>query len=206
MRPAGALSLAAVNLPNKITLARILACPVVAGLILLEPLWARIAAFVLFLLAAFSDIYDGALARRSRRITRFGKLADPIADKLLIAVTLVPLAVLDELSGWLVLLVLGRELLITLFRRFALSRGRVISASRLGKAKTLSQNWLVGTVLFARILEVIARPGGAGWAATLERVARVSVQALVWIVVVLTLLSMADYLYRNRTLTAGEPA
>jgi CDP-diacylglycerol--glycerol-3-phosphate 3-phosphatidyltransferase len=195
------------NLPNKITFARILACPVLAGLILLAPLGARVAAFVLFLLAAFSDVYDGILARRSRRITAFGKLADPLADKLLIAATLIPLGWLGEIPLWVVLLVLLRELVITLFRRFALSRGRVISASPLGKAKTLSQNWLVGTVLAARILDrVLAGPGPSRWVQLLERVARASVEVLIWVVVVLTLLSLADYLYRNRALVVGEPA
>jgi len=196
-----------VNLPNRITLARITACPVVALLILQEPLWARVAAFVLFLLAAFSDVYDGALARRSRRITRFGKLADPLADKLLLTFTFLPLAILGELPWWVVLLVLGREVAITLFRRFALSRGRVISASSLGKAKTLSQNWLVGTVLFARILQVpLAGPEPDPWLRLLETAARVSVHALLWIVVALALLSLADYLYRNRALMLREPA
>jgi CDP-diacylglycerol--glycerol-3-phosphate 3-phosphatidyltransferase len=195
------------NLPNQITFARILACPVLAGLILLAPLGARVAAFVLFLLAAFSDVYDGILARRSRRITAFGELADPLADKLLIAATLIPLGWLGEIPLWVVLLVLLRELVITLFRRFALSRGRVISASPLGKAKTLSQNWLVGTVLAARILDrVLAGPGPSRWVQLLERVARASVEVLIWVVVVLTLLSLADYLYRNRALVVGEPA
>jgi CDP-diacylglycerol--glycerol-3-phosphate 3-phosphatidyltransferase len=195
------------NLPNKITFARILACPVLAALILLAPLGARVAAFVLFLLAAFSDVYDGILARRSRRITAFGELADPLADKLLIAATLIPLGWLGEIPLWVVLLVLLRELVITLFRRFALSRGRVISASPLGKAKTLSQNWLVGTVLAARILDrVLAGPGPSRWVQLLERVARASVEVLIWVVVVLTLLSLADYLYRNRALVVGEPA
>jgi CDP-diacylglycerol---glycerol-3-phosphate 3-phosphatidyltransferase len=162
---------------------------------------------VLFLLAAFSDVYDGALARRSRRITRFGKLADPLADKLLLTFTFLPLAILGELPWWVVLLVLGREAAITLFRRFALSRGRVISASSLGKAKTLSQNWLVGTVLFARILQVpLAGPEPDPWLRLLETAARVSVHALLWIVVALALLSLADYLYRNRALMLREPA
>ena len=193
--------------PNRITVARILACPLLAALIFLGPLWARVAAFVLFLLAALSDVYDGALARRSRRITPFGKLADPIADKLLLAVTFVPLAILGELPVWLVVIVLGRELVITLFRRHALSRGRVISASPLGKAKALSQNWLVGTALFARILEVPLRGGGApDWIAVLDRIAEVSVQALVWIVLALTLLSLGDYLYRNRALMIRRTA
>jgi CDP-diacylglycerol--glycerol-3-phosphate 3-phosphatidyltransferase len=194
------------NLPNKITFARILACPVLAGFILLDPLWARVTAFVLFLLAAFSDLYDGMLARRSRRITAFGKLADPLADKLLIAVTMIPLGWLRAIPLWVVLLVLLRELAITLFRRFALSRGRVISASPLGKAKTLSQNWLVGTVLAARILNrVLQGSAAAGWV-VLDRVARVSTEVLIWIVVALTLLSLADYFFRNRALMLRETA
>ncbi|MFN2433419.1 MAG: CDP-diacylglycerol--glycerol-3-phosphate 3-phosphatidyltransferase [Gemmatimonadota bacterium] len=195
------------NLPNGITVARISACPLIAALILLDPLAARIAAFVLFLLAAFSDVFDGLLARRSRRITRFGKLWDPLADKLLAAATFFPLALVHELPLWLAFLVLGRELLITLFRRYALARGRVIAASPLGKAKTLSQNWLAGTALALRILAAALPPEGvAGWARALDRAGRVSADLLVWVVVVLTLFSLADYLYRNRALMAGEPA
>lgn len=195
------------NLPNRITLARVIACPVLAALILLDPLPARIAAFILFLAAAFSDVYDGILARRAGRITRFGKLADPIADKLLIAVTLIPLAALGELSLWLALLVLLRELVITLFRRFALARGRVISASPLGKAKTLSQNWLVGTALVERIADVLrGRPDPGEAFLWLDQAAELMVGALIWIVVVLTLLSLFDYLYRNRALMVREAA
>lgn len=194
------------NLPNGITLARIVASPILGLLVLLEPLPARIAAFVTFLAAAFSDVFDGILARRSRRITRFGKIWDPLADKLLLAVTFLPLAWLGELPVWLVAVVLGREVAITAFRRYALARGRVISASPLGKAKTLSQNWLVGLVLAVRVMEAGVRPADGGWPATLDRLTRSSVEALIWVVVALTLLSLVDYLYRNRALLAGEPA
>jgi CDP-diacylglycerol--glycerol-3-phosphate 3-phosphatidyltransferase len=188
--------------PNRITVARILACPALAALILLDPLGARFGAFVLFLVAAFSDVYDGVLARRSRSVTPFGKIWDPIADKLLLAVTLVPLAVLGELPLWLVLIVLGREVVITAFRQFALARGRLIAASPLGKAKTLSQNLLVGTALFARVLEagVVRRDGG--WAEALDGAADAATAALVWVVAALTVLSFADYLIRNRALIA----
>jgi CDP-diacylglycerol--glycerol-3-phosphate 3-phosphatidyltransferase len=188
--------------PNRITVARILACPALAALILLDPLGARFGAFVLFLVAAFSDVYDGVLARRSRSVTPFGKIRDPIADKLLLAVTLVPLAVLGELPLWLVLIVLGREVVITAFRQFALARGRLIAASPLGKAKTLSQNLLVGTALFARVLEagVVRRDGG--WAGALDGAADAATAALVWVVAALTVLSFADYLIRNRALIA----
>ncbi|HEY7529181.1 MAG TPA: CDP-diacylglycerol--glycerol-3-phosphate 3-phosphatidyltransferase [Gemmatimonadota bacterium] len=189
--------------PNRITVARILACPALGALILLDPLAARFGAFVLFLLAAFSDVYDGVLARRSRTVTPFGKIWDPLADKLLLAVTLVPLGVLGELPVWLVLLVLGREVGITAFRRYALARGRLIAASPLGKAKTLSQNLLVGTVLFARVLAPgAARRDAGGWPDTLEGAAAAAAAALVWVVAALTVLSFADYLIRNRALIA----
>lgn len=188
--------------PNRITVARILACPALAALILLDPLGARFGAFVLFLVAAFSDVYDGVLARRSRSVTPFGKIWDPIADKLLLAVTLVPLAVLGELPLWLVLIVLGREVVITAFRQFALARGRLIAASPLGKAKTLSQNLLVGTALFARVLEAGVARRDAGWAGALDGAAGAATAALVWVVAALTVLSFADYLIRNRALIA----
>ena len=189
--------------PNRITVARIVACPALAALILLDPLGARVGAFVLFLVAAFSDVYDGVLARRSRSVTPFGKIWDPIADKLLLAVTLVPLAILAELPLWLILLVLGREVVITAFRQYALSRGRLIAASSLGKAKTLSQNLLVGTVLFARVLDAGALRGSrGGWPEALDGAAGATAAALVWIVAALTILSLADYLVRNRALIA----
>lgn len=120
----------------------------------------RIAAFALFLAAALSDLWDGHLARKRNQVTTFGKIVDPLADKLLLVATLVPLYIVMsdrlELAGlplfgaiplWTVIVFLGRELLITVLRFFAANRGDVVAARGLGKRKALSQNIFIGAAI-----------------------------------------------------------
>ncbi len=148
------------NLPNAITVARIFAAPVIFFLILGGGFGQLLLAFVLFVTAAVSDLWDGYLARRRGQITDFGKLADPIADKLLVVSTFVPFYVVSLREGaatdlavvpwwgtlplWVLLVVLGREFLITVFRGFAKQKGVVIPAGREGKYKALIQNLFIG--------------------------------------------------------------
>ncbi|MGH7573425.1 MAG: CDP-diacylglycerol--glycerol-3-phosphate 3-phosphatidyltransferase, partial [Gemmatimonadota bacterium] len=149
------------NTPNKITVGRIAVTPVIAALIYQDGLVERWLAFFVFVAAAVSDVVDGRLARDKGEITRFGQLLDPIADKLLVLVTFIPLFGIGLLPLWLVLLVLGREIVITIFRRYALSRGEVIAARGWGKSKALVQNWFVGSLLVLRI-NLGYRPSGSG--------------------------------------------
>jgi phosphatidylglycerophosphate synthase len=184
-----------VNLPNAITVGRIFAAPAVAWLAL-SPTWpTRLAAFLLFLAAAITDYYDGKLARSRGLVTDLGRWLDPLADKLLLACTILPMYVLqapphDVLGGWtaaggawalealpfrtplgivalpfwVVVLVLGREVFMTIFRQAALARGVVISAIGPAKWKTGFQWTWVGSALFwfsaALLLEK------TGWPAT----------------------------------------
>ena len=160
-----------VNLPNLVTSGRILAAPLVTVLLLQPRPLPRILAFVLFLVAALSDLWDGHLARSRDQVTAFGKIVDPLADKLLLVSTLVPLYVVMsnqlELAGlplfdaiplWVVIILLGRELLITALRFIAARRGRVVAARGLGKRKALVQNIFIG----AAILWVAFRTPGFG--------------------------------------------
>lgn len=151
------------NLPNGITIARILAAPIVSALILSARFELRILAFVIFIVAAVSDVWDGYLARSRGLITDFGKLADPIADKLLIFATFIPIYIVSHRPGaadvlpvvpywktlplWVVIVVLGREVLITAFRMFAKGRGVVIPAGKEGKYKTVFQNVFIGSTI-----------------------------------------------------------
>ena len=120
----------------------------------------RLLAFVVFLVAALSDLWDGYLARSRGQVTSVGKIIDPIADKLLLVATLVPLYVVMsrqlELAGlplfgriplWAVIVLLGRELLITLLRFLAVRRGSVVAARGLGKRKALAQNIFIGAAI-----------------------------------------------------------
>lgn len=193
--------------PNKITIARIAVTPILAWLIYQDGLAERWIAFGLFVVAAVSDVVDGRLARSRMEITRFGQLLDPVADKLLVLVTLVPLYGIGLLPLWLVILVLAREAIITAFRRFATGRGVVIAASGWGKSKALVQNWFVGSVLVLRIDLGYVENGASGPA--LEHwlgYTRAVIDVGFWFVVVLTLLSLFDYLWSHRGLWLGRPA
>jgi CDP-diacylglycerol---glycerol-3-phosphate 3-phosphatidyltransferase len=163
------------NLPNAITIARVLLAAVVAPLLLADSFTLRIAAFVVFLVAAFSDLWDGYLARSRGLVTDFGKLMDPLADKLLLAATFLPFYVLDHWAEpetpfpwfgytfplWILLVIFGRELFITLFRAWAARRDVVIAAGRSGKIKAVFQNIFIGAVIVWYALHAQAR--AAGW-------------------------------------------
>jgi CDP-diacylglycerol---glycerol-3-phosphate 3-phosphatidyltransferase len=218
-----------VNLPNAITAVRIVAAPVVA-LLTLWPSWpGRMAAFALFLAAAITDYYDGKLARTRGLVTDLGRLLDPIADKLLLAATFIPMFILQApphdvlgsvtaaggfmglealpfrtplglvpLPFWVVAVVLGRELFMTVFRQAALWRGVVIAAIGPAKWKTGFQWTWVGTALFwFSAALILAR---VRWPSSVE----VPVADFIGIVgtvamcgaVVLTLYSLALYIRR----------
>jgi CDP-diacylglycerol---glycerol-3-phosphate 3-phosphatidyltransferase len=129
------------NLPNALTVLRIVMVPLFGWLLLShggdDTAW-RIAAFVCFVAAMLTDRFDGEIARRRGLVTNFGKIADPIADKALTGTAFVGLSLLGELSWWVTAVVLGRELAITLIR-FVVIRYGVIAASRGGKLKTVLQ-------------------------------------------------------------------
>jgi len=130
------------NIANALTMLRLFLVPVFVYLLLAPgpdgPLGWRVAALAVFLVASITDSVDGELARRRGLITDFGKITDPIADKALIGAALIGLSVLDELSWWVTVLVLGRELGVTLLRFWVIRHG-VIPASRGGKLKTVLQ-------------------------------------------------------------------
>jgi CDP-diacylglycerol--glycerol-3-phosphate 3-phosphatidyltransferase len=136
------------NLPNLLTLLRIVMIPFFWYLLMYdggENAATRVAATVVFVVAAITDWLDGWLARRQGLVTTFGKIADPLADKALTGVALIGLSVLDELWWWVTILIISREVGVTLIRFGVLKHG-VIPASRGGKAKTLFQ--MVGITLF----------------------------------------------------------
>lgn len=179
--------------------------PIIAALIYQDGLVERWLAFFVFVVAAVSDVIDGRLARGKGEITRFGQILDPIADKLLVLVTFVPLFGIGLLPLWLVLLVLGREIVITIFRRVALGQGELIAASGWGKSKALVQNWFIGSLLVLRINLGYDETGGSlfgHWLGYTREVVGVSF----WFVVVLTVLSLVDYLVKYRDVLSGARA
>jgi CDP-diacylglycerol---glycerol-3-phosphate 3-phosphatidyltransferase len=204
------------TLPNIITLARIAVCPVLFFLALAQGTAARYAAFALFIAAALSDIWDGYIARKHGLITDMGKLLDPLADKLLLVVTFVPFYIIshrageanripfwDDMPMWVLVVIFGRELFITLFRQWAQQRGVVIAAGKSGKFKAAFQNIFIGALLlWYPLVESANRHGWRvrGWWPAVETGLGGIIGVSLAVALVLTVYSMVDYLWSYRSL------
>jgi CDP-diacylglycerol--glycerol-3-phosphate 3-phosphatidyltransferase len=212
------------TLANILTLARILLAPVIALLPFIQGYGPKLVAFVVFLAAAISDIYDGKLARSRQEITDLGKLLDPLADKLLLLATLIPIYWITNfrmreyeipwwgsLPLWVFVLLMGREVFMTGLRTWAKRRGVVIAAAGAGKLKTIIQDIFIGaTILWFAWRDLAAARGWRrGWAGDLwDRIHGGVVAVTLAVAVLLTLYSLAVYLYRYRGLfrSATPPA
>ncbi len=202
-----------ITLPNIITFARIAACPVIFFLAISPQLTARIWAFALFVAAGLSDVWDGYLARRYDLITDSGKLLDPLADKLLLVATFVPFYIVSH-SGrdvdlipwwgamplWVIVVIFGRELFMTVFRGYAARRGVVIPAGKSGKRKALFQALFVGGLLLWYPLRMYAEARGwsGGFWAFWTQFHGAWVGIMLGLAIVLTVYSMVDYLWSYR--------
>lgn len=204
------------TLPNILTVARIAITPVVALLPFIEGYWPKIACFVIFIAAAITDIVDGHLARRNNQVTDLGKILDPLADKLLLLATLVPIwwisqqrhdlydiPVWGSIPLWVLVLMLGREVAMTVFRRWAQLRGVVIAAQGPGKLKTVFQSMFIGgTIAWFAFRNAIKPMGWEKDRAALwwNQFHGGFVAATLAIALVLTIYSFVVYLYRYRGL------
>ncbi len=163
-----------INVPNLLTVARILAVPVIVVALLGETEHGDTLAAAVFALAALTDGLDGYIARSRGSVTTFGKLMDPLADKLLIVAALVSLVSLGRLAAWVAMVIIAREVAVTVLRSVAAERGVIIAASWLGKAKT--------TLQVAAVFALIA-----------FEPAPLAVDLLVYAAVAMTVISGADY-------------
>ena len=168
-----------VNLPNVLTMLRILAVPVIVVALLDETPNGDALAAAVFALAAATDGLDGYIARSRGAITTFGKLMDPLADKLLVTAALVALVSLDRLAAWVAMVIIAREFAVTGLRVIAAERGVVIAASWLGKVKTVLQ--------IAAVIALIATNPAPWW-----------VDGLVYAAVAATVISGLDYFFGLR--------
>jgi CDP-diacylglycerol---glycerol-3-phosphate 3-phosphatidyltransferase len=168
------------NIPNGLTTVRIVLVPLFAWMLLAHPdrpVW-RVLTAAVFTLAILTDTLDGHLARKHNLVTRFGKLADPIADKALTGTALICLSVIDELPWWITIVILVREWGITVMR-FAMLRYGVMAAGRGGKIKTVFQ--AVAIILYLLPLAAVA-----SWASIVAAV-------VMWVALILTVVSGLDY-------------
>jgi CDP-diacylglycerol--glycerol-3-phosphate 3-phosphatidyltransferase len=170
------------NLPNKLTVLRVLLVPIFVFFLLQadkHPAFQWIA-LVIFIAACLTDTADGQIARKYNLVTDFGKFMDPLADKLLVCSALVCLVELERLPAAIVIVILSREFIISGFRLVAAEKGRVIAAGMWGKIKTVFQ--MIMTILL--IADIDALKGIAVFA--------------MWAALALTIISLVDYLYKNR--------
>lgn len=173
------------NLPNKLTMGRIVAIPVFIVVFLMGY---KYAAAIIFILAALTDMLDGHIARKHNLVTNFGKLMDPLADKLLVMSALICLVQVGYVPGWMVVVILGREFIITGMRQVAAAQGIVIAAGTTGKIKTITQmiaipllimeNWPFSLLGFNLPMDII----------------------FLWIALAMTIISGIEYIAKNRKL------
>ena len=175
------------NLPNALTVFRILLVPVLVVVLLSELERGDLLAAAIFATASLTDAVDGHLARTRKEITTFGKLMDPVADKLLILAALVSLVQLGRLAAWVAMVIIAREFAVTVSRMAASQQGLVISAGAWGKAKT--------SVQVAAVFFLIAVDGSPLW-----------LDLLVFATVAITIVSGIDYFFGLRRLTREAEA
>ena len=180
------------NLPTRLTLARILLTFAVMALSFMPGWMAKAAALLLFVLASLTDWLDGYLARRWNQCSPLGALLDPIADKVLILGTLLAFVQLRLVPAWMVLIVVLREFLITGVRLFAASRHVILAAAAEGKHKTVSQVVAVVAVLVLMLVRELGASGGIE--AALEWI----VAGCLWVAVLFTVISGSVFFWRHR--------
>lgn len=169
------------NLPNKLTMFRVILIPffIVFLLASLTP-YDKWIALAIFIIASLTDLLDGKIARKYNLVTNFGKFMDPLADKLLVCSALICLIELDKIPSWMVIVIIAREFIISGFRLVASDNGVVIAASYWGKFKTTFQ--MVAVCLLIADIAALT----------------VVTQIILWIAVALTVVSLIDYLIKNK--------
>ncbi len=170
------------NLPNKLTLFRVFLIPVFVVFMLVNVTgpYDKWIALAIYIVACLTDMLDGKIARKYNLITDFGKFMDPLADKLLVCSAMICLIELGRLPAWIVIIIISREFIISGFRLVAADNGVVIAASWWGKFKTVFQ--MAMTILMIADIEAL----------------RPVTQIVMWIALILTVVSLIDYLWKNK--------
>lgn len=170
------------NLPNKLTIFRVILIPFFVLFLLVDiTAYDKWIALAIFIIASFTDFLDGHIARKYHLVTNFGKFMDPLADKLLVCSALICLIELDRIPSWIVIVIIAREFIISGFRLVASDNGVVIAASYWGKFKTTFQ--IVMICLMIADLPPLT----------------IVTQAVMWVALALTVISLADYLIKNKS-------
>ncbi len=178
------------NLPNKLTLARVILIPFFIVFLMASPVGAasKWVALAIFIVASLTDLLDGKIARKYNLITNFGKFMDPLADKMLVCSALICLTAMGKIPAWMVIVIVARDFTISGFRLVAAEKGSVIAANYWGKFKTASQ-----MVMICLVIADIDHP-----------VLKVLTTAFIWIAVILTLISLGVYIVQNKDIMKDD--
>lgn len=187
------------NIANKITVSRI-GLTVIFMLFLLwweKIWWTKLVSLIIFMIAALSDFFDGRIAHRRNMVTDFGRLMDPIADKILVLSAFAAFLQMQLINVWMFMVIISREILITSLRLFALNKGKVLSASRAGKHKTASQMGVIFIVLVFIVVREIMKTFYT-WNPNWNNLFNWGINIMMIFTVALTLYSGLSYLWENR--------
>lgn len=185
------------NLPNKITMFRVFLIPVFVVLLMVEQIpYYNFIALGVFSLACFSDFLDGYLARKYNLVTTFGKFMDPLADKILVCTAMILLIELDKIPSVIVAVIMAREFIISGFRLIASDKGVVIAAGYLGKFKTVAQMFMCIFLMFTADDKFDKY--------LFFRVVNILGIVFMWLALVLTVVSLIDYMWRNRKVLSDQ--
>jgi CDP-diacylglycerol--glycerol-3-phosphate 3-phosphatidyltransferase len=185
------------NIANRLTMLRIFLTFVFMSFLFCHGLWAKVTSLTIFIFAALSDFFDGLIAQKKNMVTDFGRLMDPIADKILVLAAFAAFVQMQLIDAWMFVIIVSREILITSLRLFALNKGKVLSATRAGKHKTLSQMLVIFAILIFIVLKEV-RLTFFTWDPAWEQFFSKGIYILMLFTVGLTLYSGLSYLWENR--------
>jgi len=191
------------NWPNRLTLTRIFLAPLFVFLFLIENVYARFWALVVFVLAALTDLVDGWLARKYNITTGFGKFMDPLADKILISSALISFIALGYAKLWMVLPIILRDFFVTGLRSLAAYKGVLIVTTGFAKVKTFLQMLVVGVILSFINLKTFLPAWGIEWGIFTDPRVIWTFDILLFVTMVVTVWTGIDYLIKNYYLLKG---
>ncbi len=186
------------NLPNKLTILRIFLVGLFMFFLFLHGVWAKTFALIMFLTASFTDFLDGYIAKKNNMVTSFGKLMDPIADKILVLAAFLAFVEMELVPAWMVVIIIFREAIITGLRIAVLTQGKVLAAEDGGKHKMVSQVFSIVAILLFIIFNEAGIKVFGFWGWTTERIYRDIIFLLMLMTTFLTLASGMSYLIKNK--------
>ncbi len=181
------------NMPNKLTLSRIILTPLFMTFFVVDDAWCKIIGFILYVVAALTDIADGHYARKYGIITGFGKFMDPLADKILVSAALIALVALDFARAWMVMIIIAREFYVTGIRSLAAYKGTVVPASTIAKLKTMTQMSAITFIFIVITLESIFQIYDSPFSSILNFNRQLVYDILLGLATLLTVYSGIDY-------------